>query len=71
MTEKKLSTEALNLDQYPSWALVRIKTAAELSARCRQTIYRDIKKGLLEQVLIGGSVRIPVGSLRSYLAGMP
>lgn len=68
--QEKISSEVQNFDDLPNGALVRIKTAATLTARCRQTLYRDIKKGLLEQVQVGGSARVPVGSLRRYMAGL-
>lgn len=68
--QEKISSEVQNFDDLPNGALVRIKSAAILTSRCRQTLYRDIKKGLLEQVQIGGSARIPVGSLRSYMLGL-
>jgi excisionase family DNA binding protein len=45
------------------------ETAKALSV-CRGTIYNLVKSGALKRVSVGTAPRIPVDSLRSYLASL-
>jgi len=67
--DDKLSNEVKNFDDLPNSALIRIKHAVILSARCRQTLYREVVRGKLATVRLGGSTRIRAGELRRYMAG--
>jgi excisionase family DNA binding protein len=50
--------------------LYPIPEAAELVAISRATFYKEIARGAIKTVRIGGAVRIPADELRRYVASL-